>query len=40
MRRITIGAFDLSTIDKNDADTEYIYNEVFGAQIYHLAAPA
>lgn len=36
MRRIAIGAFDLSTIDKNDADTEYIYNEVFDAQICHF----
>jgi FkbM family methyltransferase len=35
MRRMTIGALDLSVIDDNDADTTYIYNEVFGSQIYH-----
>ena len=26
---------DLSIIDDNDADTKYIYDEVFGSQIYH-----
>jgi 31-O-methyltransferase len=36
MRRLTIGALDLSTIDANDADTQYIYNEIFDAQIYHF----
>jgi len=35
MRRITIGALDLSVIDDNDADTKYIYDEIFGSQIYH-----
>jgi len=34
MRRITIGAFDLSTVDEDDPDTEYIYNEVFGERVY------
>jgi FkbM family methyltransferase len=34
MRRITLGTLDLSTIDEDDPDTEYIYNEVFGARIY------
>jgi hypothetical protein len=34
MRRTTIGAFDLSTIDENDSSTECIYNEVFGERIY------
>jgi FkbM family methyltransferase len=34
MRRITIGAFDLSTIDEDDPDTECIYNEVFGERLY------
>jgi len=32
---MTIGALDLSVIDDNDADTTYIYDEVFGSQIYH-----
>jgi FkbM family methyltransferase len=32
---MTIGALDLSVIDDNDADTQYIYNEVFDSQIYH-----
>jgi FkbM family methyltransferase len=36
MRRLTIGSFELSTIDDNAADTEYIHNEVFNAQIYHF----
>ena len=35
MRRITIGALDLSVIDDNDADTKYIYDEIFSSQIYH-----
>jgi hypothetical protein len=35
MRRMTIGALDLSVIDDNDADTTYIYDEVFGSEIYH-----
>jgi FkbM family methyltransferase len=35
MRRMTIGALDLSVIDDNDADTQYIYDEVFGSEIYH-----
>ena len=34
MRRITVNDFDLSTIDENDPDTEYIYNEVFSERIY------
>jgi FkbM family methyltransferase len=34
MRRITLGELDLSVIDDNDADTKYIYDEVFGSQIY------
>jgi len=36
MRRITIGGLDLSTIDRNDADTAYIHNEVFNSRIYHF----
>lgn len=36
MRRISVGALDLSTIDENDADTQYIHNEIFGAEIYHF----
>ena len=34
MRRMTLGALDLSVIDDNDADTKYIYDEVFGEGIY------
>lgn len=34
MRRMTLGMFDLSVIDENDADTKYIYDEVFGEKIY------
>jgi FkbM family methyltransferase len=34
MRRMTLGALDLSVIDDNDADTKYIYDEVFGETIY------
>ena len=43
MRRMTLGALDLAVVDDNDADTKYIYDEVFGAQIYHhkdLRVPA
>jgi predicted RNA methylase len=36
MRRITLGDLDVSTIDRNDADTQYIYNEVFKSRIYHF----
>lgn len=36
MRRIAIGGLELSTIDRDDADTEYIYNEVFNSRIYHF----
>jgi FkbM family methyltransferase len=36
MRRITIGGLELSTIDRDDADTEYIHNEVFNSRIYHF----
>jgi FkbM family methyltransferase len=36
MRRTTIGGLDLSTIDRNDADTEYIFNEVFNSRIYRF----
>jgi hypothetical protein len=36
MRRLTIGGLELSTIDRDDADTEYIYNEVFNSRIYHF----
>jgi FkbM family methyltransferase len=35
MRRKTFGALELSVIDEYDADTQYIYDEVFGSQIYH-----
>jgi hypothetical protein len=35
MRRMTIGALELSAIDDDEADTKYIYEEVFGSQIYH-----
>jgi FkbM family methyltransferase len=35
MTRRTIGGLDLSTIDENEADTQYIFDEVFGARIYH-----
>jgi 31-O-methyltransferase len=37
MRRITLDGLELSTIDRNDADTRYIYNEVFNSRIYHFA---
>jgi FkbM family methyltransferase len=36
MRRTSIGGLELSTIDRNDADTEYIFNEVFNSRIYHF----
>jgi len=36
MRRLTIGGVELSTIDRDDADTAYIYNEVFKSHIYHF----
>ena len=35
MKRLTIGDLDLSTIDENEADTKYIFDEVFVAEIYH-----
>lgn len=35
MRRATIGHLDLSVIDENDADTQFLYDEAFVAQIYH-----
>ena len=35
MRRKTFGGLELSVIDEYDADTQYIYNEVFVSQIYH-----
>ena len=35
MKRLTIGGLDLSAIDENAADTRYIFDEVFGAEIYH-----
>jgi FkbM family methyltransferase len=33
---MTLGDLELSTIDRNDADTQYIYNEVFKSRIYHF----
>jgi FkbM family methyltransferase len=35
MRHLTIGGLELSAIDENEADTKYIFDEVFGAEIYH-----
>jgi FkbM family methyltransferase len=35
MKRLTIGDLDLSVIDENEADTKYIFDEVFAAEIYH-----
>lgn len=35
MRRSIIGDLDLSVIDANDSDTQFLYDEVFVAQIYH-----
>ena len=37
MRRITLGDLNLSAIDRDDGDVRYIYEEVFGTQIYHHA---
>lgn len=38
MRRATIGTLDLSVIDENDADTQFLYDETFVSQIYHHRA--
>jgi FkbM family methyltransferase len=35
MRRKTFGGLELAVIDDYDADTQYIYDEVFVSQIYH-----
>ena len=35
MRRAMIGPLDLSVIDENDADTQFLYDETFVSQIYH-----
>lgn len=35
MRHVKFGDLELSVIDDNDADTKYIYDEIFGSQIYH-----
>src|SRR5215831_18182195 len=35
MRRITLCDLDVAAIDRDDGDVRYIYDEVFGAQIYH-----
>ena len=35
MRRSTIGDLELSVIDENDSDTQFLYDEVFVSQIYH-----
>jgi FkbM family methyltransferase len=35
MRRSIIGDLDLSVIDANDSDTQFLYDEVFISQIYH-----
>ncbi len=35
MRRSTIGGLELSVIDAEDADTQFLYDEVFVSQIYH-----
>ncbi len=35
MRRKTFGGMDLSVIDRDDADTDFIYSEVFLSQIYY-----
>ena len=32
MRRLTIGGLDLSAIDENEADTKYIFDEVFAQE--------
>lgn len=34
MRRLTLGELELSVIDPNARDTEYIYDEIFGQEIY------
>ena len=36
MKRTAIGGLELSTIDRDDADTAYIFNEVFHSRIYHF----
>ena len=35
MKRKTFGGLELAVIDDYDADTQYIYDEVFVSQIYH-----
>lgn len=35
MRRKTYGGMEFSVIDRDDADTEFIYSEVFLSQIYY-----
>lgn len=35
MRRKTYGGMELSVIDRDDADTDFIYSEVFLSQIYY-----
>lgn len=35
MKRKTYGGMDLAVIDANDADTDFIYSEVFLSQIYY-----
>jgi phthiocerol/phenolphthiocerol synthesis type-I polyketide synthase E len=35
MRRATIGTLDLSVIDEQDSDTQFLYDETFVSQIYH-----
>jgi FkbM family methyltransferase len=35
MRRAMIGPLDLSVIDAQDADTQFLYDETFVSQIYH-----
>ena len=34
MRRATIGSLDLSVIDEDNADTQFLYDEAFVSQIY------
>jgi FkbM family methyltransferase len=34
MQRMTFGGLDLSVIDPHVRDTQYIYDEIFGAEIY------
>jgi FkbM family methyltransferase len=38
MRRAMIGPLDLSVIDENDADTQFLYDETFVSQIYQHKA--